>query len=182
MLGIFGIFFFFRRLILKFDNENVDLVFKNVFKEVNKESSNIDESYRISSLRCLSDLLQFSSSNFRDSDFELYWTSVIERFFQKNFEILAEIEKAVEERRKQDNEEDENNSKQAALEQIKKIKLSDESQSGDNGDEAEDKFDSPVKITCLETFGKCWPYSDDIQGKFFLKQNKKNFILNKVFF
>lgn len=50
------------------------------------------------------------------------------------------------------------------MEQIKRIKLSDESQSNGDDDEAEDKFESPLKITCLETFGKCWPYSDDIQG------------------
>lgn len=153
---------------MKFDNENVDLIFKNVFKEANKDSSNIDEAYRISSLRCLSDLLQFSSSNFKDSDFELYWSSFIERFFQKNFEILGEIEKAIEERRKQELEDDSDN-RQAALEQIKRIKLTDESQSGANDDEDGDKFDSPLKITCLETFGKCWPYSDDIQGSITFK-------------
>ena len=149
---------------MKFDNENVDLIFKNVFKEVNKDSSNIDQSYKISSLRCLSDLLQFSSSHFKDSDFELYWSSFIERFFQKNFQILAEIEKAIEERRKNEHEGDDSEIRQAALEQIKRIKLSDESQSNGDDDEAEDKFESPLKITCLETFGKCWPYSDDIQG------------------
>ena len=138
----------------------MDLIFKNVFKEVNKESSNIDEAYRISTLRCVSDLLQFSSNNFRDSDFELYWSTVLEKHFKKAFEHFEEIEKIAEQRKLNAGE---SVDQERQLSEIKKIKLTDESESEKEA-ENEDRIDSPARITCLETFGKCWPHSIDIQG------------------
>lgn len=50
------------RLILKIENPLIDELIKSIFKEANKQ---VETAYKVCALRCLSDLVQFSTSHFK---------------------------------------------------------------------------------------------------------------------
>ena len=176
-------------------NEQVTNLIKNIFKEANKQSSNVDDNYKICALRCLADAMQFSSNHFNDADFELYWTSFIEKYFEESIQKLNEIELKKQQQlqeQEQKNAEQGGETKAAAIEtdtsdtinpttsdtesseQIKKLKLNDdEKEKGkenkqiakDADDEANNSLHNNLRTVCLETFGKCWPHSNELQGR-----------------
>jgi hypothetical protein len=147
---------------LKPENEQVLSLIKNVFKEASKKSANVDINYKITSMRCLSDLMQYSASNSLDSDFELYWTMFVEKYFEQDFLNL----KNAEELKVEINAEAmqlENNitDNDRPIEEIKKLKLS---ETKSNDDEENEELFNKLKLIILETIGKCWPYTMEMQG------------------
>ena len=68
-------------MVLNVENQNIDEIMKQIFKEANKQGSNVETSYKVCAMRCLSDLVQFSSNNFKDTYFEQYWSMFILKFF-----------------------------------------------------------------------------------------------------
>lgn len=168
--------FFLDRLILKIENELLINLIKNVFKEASKQSSNINLNYKIHTLRCLADILQFSSTNSIDNDFETYWSLFIESYFKQNIENLKQLEEEIrikkfekqEEINKEQQNEDEKmqDNNENANDGAKKVKLSNENnvKNEDNDENSDDTF-SNVRLICLESMGKCWPYTTEMQGK-----------------
>jgi hypothetical protein len=63
------------KLLLKFENALVEKLAGCVFKEASKQSAGIEVAYRVCALRCLTDVVQFSSVHFVDSHFEQYWST-----------------------------------------------------------------------------------------------------------
>jgi hypothetical protein len=51
-----------KRLVLKIENPQIEELMKGLFKEANKQ---VETPYKVCALRCLSDIIQFSSSNFK---------------------------------------------------------------------------------------------------------------------
>ena len=151
-------------MILKPENDKVISLIKNVFKEANKQSTNIETSYKITSLRCLSDILQYSASNSLDSDFDLFWSMFVEKYFIQELTDL----KDAEEKKKQESEIKESseiNDENKPIEEIKKLKLSESNKSNDSEiDEASQELNDNYKFTILATIGKSWPYSNEMQG------------------
>lgn len=159
------------KLLLNFDNEQVSLMFKNVFKEASKDTDTI---YKVASLRCLSDLLEFSSSQFRDDDFDQFWTLFIQKHFKIDFEMFNEIESKLIEGKylmENCNENEKTNIMCELIDKVKEIKLKNDKSTKENENSLDIQNDQMdiIKITCLETLGKAWPYTTDMQEKYFNK-------------
>lgn len=135
-----------------------------MFKEANKQTS--DMAYRTSSLRCLTDLVHFSSYQFKDSVFEDYWTGFVLKYFAADLESIEAREKRhAEMLRAKFEEKDESmeQSKEAAA-----VKASGEdkemTEEKSEEDKENEKVNSSLKLIVLETIGKCFSYSTEIQG------------------
>lgn len=154
------------KLKINFENKLVDDIINGVFKEANKQSGNIDSNYRSCSLSCLGDLVQFSSTHFKNNYFEMYWQDFVVKYFQDDIDLLTKKEcQRVEQQR----------------ESFKKKFLGiDEMQTESNPNEKietkneeemeEDKeleiINSNLKLVIIESIGKCWPYCSDIQENY----------------
>jgi hypothetical protein len=151
------------KLILKAENEQVLLLIKNIFKEASKQGTNVDPNYKLTSLRCLSDILEYSASNSLDSDFDLYWTTFVEKYFEQDFINLKESEefKKKAESGEDEQKSDETKEEDRPIEEIKKLKLSETPETIDEA--AKELFDN-FKFIILGTIGKCLPYTVEIQG------------------
>ncbi|RNA28279.1 proteasome-associated ECM29 -like protein, partial [Brachionus plicatilis] len=159
------------KLKLNFENKFVDDLVNSVFKEANKQGSSIDLNYRLSALRCLGDLVQFSSTHFKDVHFENYWNNFILRYFNEDLEQLIVKEKKRVELQKE-------------LFKKKILSISEESEAmvGDKNDERKNKDENEEdkesaaanmnrKLVLLESVGKCWPYGTEIQEKYLYQIN-----------
>jgi hypothetical protein len=179
----------FQRLKLKVENPLVEEIVNAMFKEAGKQSSNIDITYRQCSLRCLADLIQFTSSQFKDSFFELYWSSVFVMYFEQDlaslvrkdqlrFEQQIEAFKRKNKRKANDMEtetvEDQTKNEQSEEMQVEAEKVEEKTQqkeeevkkADEKTDEEKEKeaTNSALKLILMETIGKCWPFSWEIQG------------------
>ncbi|CAF0720691.1 unnamed protein product [Brachionus calyciflorus] len=162
------------KLKLNFDNSLVDEIITSVLKEANKQSGNIDNNYRICSLRCLGDLVQFSSTHFKDNYFENYWANFVLKYFKDD---LDELEKKEKLRCDQQRESFKKKvlgieDMQTEIENIEKMQTTESTKNEEKNDEEmlEDKeleeTNSSLKLVILESIGKCWPYGTDIQEKY----------------
>ncbi len=163
---------------LCFDNTALDELVKNVFKEVGKQSSSIDLNYKLCSLRCLADLVQFSSTQSNETYFEKFWSSILELYFSNELEnlILKENkrhENLIEQIRNKNNvtdvemKETKNDSSeiQENNEAATKKKSKKETEVENREEEEEEqKKGEAIKLVILESIGKCWSYNSDIQG------------------
>ena len=154
-------------MILKFENTLIEEIIKCIFKEANKQSANIELGYRVCSLRCLSDLVQFSSAHFKDAYFEQYWSTFFVVYFEDN---LKEISLKESQRFKQQLEslnpksiQDSENIVEESVSQQEADVVMKEPAPEDNAEE-ENAALASLKRVCLETIGKCWPYSTELQG------------------
>jgi proteasome component ECM29 len=167
------------KLKLSFDNDLIESLIKNMFKEASKQSSNVDINYRVASLRCLSDLIQFSSSHFKDAFFQQYWSLFMKKYFENDLEELMIKER---QRREQLEEQlkkkmniidedveliniDDENVKDNNEQSNKKSKKNDDDKDDDDDDDEEGQILDKLKLLSLETIGKCWPYTPEIQSK-----------------
>jgi hypothetical protein len=155
------------RLILSNDNELVINVKKHIFKEASKDNSNIDITYKTCALRCLADILEYSSSKFFDKDFESYWTLFIEKYFENDlekFKELNDVEKS--EMTVETSDALVDGGQKDSVEEIKKLKLSESKPvKPDDEDDNDSELFEKLRLICLETFGKSWPHNSDMQGK-----------------
>ncbi len=182
---------------LNFENELVDQILKAVFKEASKQGDNIELSYRIYSVMCLSDLLQFSSAHFKEAYFEQYWSMFVLKIFQTELESLSQKEMLRREqqleffksRLKNDQEMDHESVKtnKDDKEDIDKMSVDESAANSEKSNvekaNAEEKMDDDqkevnlnLKIIVLVSLGKSWSFSSDIQGSFILL---KQLILNQ---
>jgi len=170
-----------KRLKLSFQNSVLDDLIRNVFKEVNKQSSSIDTTYKIFSLRCLADLVQFGSTQSKEVYFEQFWSTILENYFSIELENLT-----LKENKRQENliqqiknkhkvgdvemketQEDnvvemvENNEVTAKKRAIKENEANNREE-----DEEEEQKNEAIKLVILENIGKCWSYNSDMQGSF----------------
>ena len=152
-------------MILKFENTLIEEIIKCIYKEANKQSVNIELGYRVCALRCLSDLVQFSSAHFKDTYFEQYWSTFFAVYFEDN---LKEISLKESQRFKQQLEslnpksiQDSENIVEESVQQEADVVMK-ESTPEDNAEES--VAAASLKRVCLETIGKCWPYSTELQG------------------
>ena len=130
-----------------------------MFKEAGKQNTSVETNYKLTSLRCLSDLLEYSASNSLDSDFDFYWTNFVDKYFEQDFINLKESEEELK-RKSVEAEEEKKKEDDRPVEEIKKLKLS-ETEAMD--DETKELFDN-FKFTILSTLGKCLPFTAEIQG------------------
>lgn len=151
----------FSRLVLNIENQLVSELIKCVFKEASKSTS--DSVYKTSSLRCLTDLIQFSTSQLKDSFFEDYWTSFVLKFFDKDLDTLRTKETRQTEILKAKLEGREEPVQEA---QASQGNDTDKQKTEENQDvEMEEKeAEESTKLIILETIGKCWSYSSELQG------------------
>lgn len=166
-------------MVLNVENPNIDEIMKQIFKEANKQGSNIETSYKVCAMRCLSDLVQFSSNHFKDTYFEQYWLMFILKFFEQDLieikrkEILRyeqQIENLKAKNQFQEQEtESESDRKMDESELV--VGTKDEKMEIDKEEEEKNTI---LKLVCLETIGKCWSYATDIQGNKLLN----NFTIN----
>lgn len=140
-----------------------------MFKEASKQSTNIETNYKLTSLRCLSDVLQYCASSSLDSDFDTYWSTFVEKYFEQDFTSLKEFEELKSQQQQQQQINSTTEEQQQAVvvadddkpvEEIKKLKLSETK----DIDEAEQELADNFKFTILATIGKCMPYTPEIQG------------------
>ena len=140
----------------------IEELIKSVFREANKQSSNIELVYRLCALRCLSDAVQFSSSHFKDNYFEQFWSNFVNKNFEENMEALKKKE---------------TNRFQILIDQFEgknektKEEKVDDKKEENVINEVEDDLEevakkSEIKNVCLEIIGKCWPYSSESQEKY----------------
>lgn len=153
---------------LSFDNSTLvsDLI-KSVFREASKKASSGDSAYKTSSLRCLTDLVHFSSSQLREAIFEDYWTSFVLNSFEKELDALRSKESRVRETLKaklegRDETVQQPKSETAGEEAKTDSKKPDDAEMEEEG---ENEIHESSRIIILETMGKCWPYSSELQGK-----------------
>ena len=128
-------------------------------------------------LRCLTDLIQFSSVHCVDANFEQYWTAFFQVYFQEDLETIKQIE---DQRYQQQLEHLVNQTKETSIsdDTPKKLKTDEdvemvqetvkntiESKKEDSDEEVEkDLALDKLRLVCLETIGKCWPFGGEIQG------------------
>ena len=173
---------------MSFTNPLVEELYKSIFKEASKQG--VDLAYKSCALRCLSDLVQFSSSQFKDAYFEQYWSNFVLKLFETDLEELFENEKIQREQlidqlanRDRAYTQETGNPDASSIEEDILKKPCDEnlvresrsserkkekSSSNQDKDEEENAKTSALKLICLETLGKCWPSSADTQGKQYL--------------
>jgi len=169
------------KLKLNFENPLVEEIIKSVFKEANKSGSNIDISYKLGSLRCLADLVEFSSCHFKDNLFEDYWQGFIKTNFSEDFESLVNKEKKYMEKRKMQLNQmeivetdepkvEENDQEMKDMDQTKEEQNANKTTitNEEERNEEEDTNNFNIRLNLLSTIGKCWSYSSDIQGEFFI--------------
>lgn len=154
------------KLKLNFDNKLVDEMVNCVFKEANKQSSNIDLNYRQSAIRCLGDMVQFSSTHFRDVYFENYWNNFILKFFDDNLQQLIEKDKKRIELQKYLFKK-----KYLSITEENEVLVEEKIDEKKNEDQSEEDKESEIsnmslKLALLESVGRCWPYGADIQEKY----------------
>ncbi len=151
------------------DDELVVDIKKKVFKEASKQSSNIDSAYKTCALRCLADILEYSSSKFVDKDFESYWVLFIEKYFENDLEKLDTVcrSKEIETMEVEVNATAvQTDGQTEPAEDIKKLKLTeDKSVKKDDDDDEESELSNTLRLICLETLGKSWPHNTDMQGR-----------------
>jgi hypothetical protein len=170
---------FKKRLKLNFENELVDEIIKSVFKEANKQGSNIDLSYRIYSIMCLSDLLQFCSSQFKEAYFEQYWPMFVLKIFQNDLDTLNQKENQRQEQQieyfknkliNKNNEVDmleqpsteekeikeENDDKMSIESETKPVKM--------DQDEEKEEVNINLRVIVLHSLGKSWSFCSETQG------------------
>lgn len=145
-------------MALNFENPLVSEVIKCVFKEAGKSSS--DSVYKTASLRCLTDLVQFSTSQLKDSFFEDYWTSFVLKSFEKELEALRAKEVRQREILKAKLEEREDE----PLQEEAKTSESSKQKEDEDVEMEEKETEKSTRIIILETMGKCWSYSLELQG------------------
>lgn len=136
-----------------------------MFKEANKQTS--DMAYRTSSLRCLTDLVHFSSYQFKDSVFEDYWTGFVLKYFAADLESIEAREKRhAEMLRAKFEEKDESTeeSKEAAVVKAAGEGDRETTEEKSEEDKENERVNSSLKLIVLETIGKCFSYSTEIQG------------------
>ena len=189
------------RLKLSFENPLLDELIKNIFKEASKQSASIDLNYKTCSLRCLADLVQFSSMHFKDAYFEQFWSSVLENYFGKEVEELISKEKTrydylveqyknknkIDDPKTETKETSETNATEVNKEvdevSNKKAKSKKETDADlDEDDEEARKNGEAIKLIILESVGKCWSYSSDIQGFYTRTFIISNFCVEVIFF
>lgn len=166
------------KLKLSFENPLTDEIIKNIFKEANKQSDNIELNYRVCSLRCLADLVQFGSTHAKDSYFEQYFL-IVKKYFEAEFEEVVKKEKVYHDQlveqfknknRKETGEleakrEKKDDAEMMEVQPVEKQEKDDKAKvEKDENDEEEEKKNEAIKLIILETIGKCWPYSTEIQG------------------
>jgi len=156
-------------MVLNIENPNIDEIMKQIFKEANKQGSNIETAYKVCAMRCLSDLVQFSSNHFKDTYFEQYWSMFILKYFEQD---LIEIKKKETQKYEQQIE---NLKIKNQMQRETEIESDDNKNMGSESeliteaenmeiDKEEEEKNSILKLVCLETIGKCWSYATDIQG------------------
>jgi predicted lipase len=146
-------------------------------------------------LRCLADVIQFCSSQFKDQYFEQYWSFFIQKNFQEDLESLLKREQQRLEHqisvfkiknnkinRTESNEiamhdndsnqmhvdEGDSNTKENETEKTIDQESKQEKQHEKSEEEKEqDAINAQIKLILLETIGKCWPLNSEIQGKLF---------------
>lgn len=160
---------------MSFENPLTVEIITSVFKEANKQSS--DAAYRTSSLRCLTDLVHFSTSEFKDSFFEDYWSQFVLKYFESDVAALwARETRHAETLRARFEDEKENGDEKKKDERVEASK-----EDGDEDKEA-GLVNSSMKLIVLETLGKCWPYSTEIQGCFIFITSFNKFTCISYFF
>ena len=150
----------------------------NVFKEVNKQSSSIDINYKSYSLRCLADLVQFSSTHAKEVYFAEFWNVLLENYFKQDLESLITREKTRHENLVQQlkdknigqnvdmKEESENlpENQDANESASKKNKTKQDNEEDEEDTREEEKRNEAIKLIILESVGKCWSYKENVQG------------------
>ena len=107
-----------------------------------------------------------------DNYFEQYWETFVQKLFEEDWITILKKEK----QRYQQQFENLKLKKQSESEmQVEKAVESQENLTVHEPesepekmetDKEEDEKNSILKLVCLETIGKCWPYSTEIQGRF----------------
>lgn len=135
-----------------------------MFKEANKQTS--DMAYRTSSLRCLTDLVHFSSYQFKDSVFEDYWTGFVLKYFAVDLESIEAREKRHGEMLRAKFEEKDESTEETKETAVKASGEGDREKTEEKSEEEKEneKVNSSLKLIVLETIGKCFSYSTEIQG------------------
>lgn len=159
-----------------------------MFKEANKQSSNIDITYKTHSLRCLADLVQFSSTHFKETYFESFWQSFVKKYFDAELEVFTKKEKLRQSQqfhqfKEMNNIADEKESPgETATEDVEMETETKESKESNEDKEEKKEAENEemvIKLILLETIGRCWPFSTESQGEFlismFLNSFKYNF-------
>lgn len=170
---------------LNFENELVDEIIKSVFKEANKQGSNIDLSYRIYSVMCLSDLLQFCSAQFKETYFEQYWSMFVLKIFQSELDALNQRENQRQEQqieyfKNKLNKNDEinmeeqqlNDKKEPSEENDDKMSIESETKTANKAnseekmdqDEEKEEVNINYRVIVLVSLGKSWSFCSDMQG------------------
>jgi hypothetical protein len=193
-----------------------------MFREAGKQSANIDLAYRQCSLRCLSDLVQFTSAKFKDVYFETYWSTVFLKYFDQDLAALhtkdqQRLEQQIEQfKSKNRRKGDEMVVDNAVVEDTEMLQGDDDKAenvdseskmqvNGGSGDDdktnneseakktvVDEKTDeekeqeaanAELKLILLETIGKCWPFSWEIQGILIIMfYNVTTLLINHYFF
>ncbi len=160
----------------------VDETIKSVFKEANKQ---VDLSYRIYSIMCLSDLLQYCSAQFKETYFEQYWSMFVLKIFQSELDKLKQKENQRQEQQMEYfkyklNKKDEIDMVEKTSAEEKEIleenddKMSIESESKtENKPNIEEKMDQEeekeevninLRVIVLVSLGKSWSFCSEMQG------------------
>lgn len=157
------------KLKLKFENSLVEEIINAVFKEASKQSSNIYVTYKTCSLRCLADMVQFSSAHFKDSYFEQYWTNFVLKYFDREFgELLIKEKQRVDQQFdlfKKKILKEEIQEQAMDIEQKEDVKNEENMEEEETDKEAEE-LNATIKHIILESLGKCWPFGSDIQERY----------------
>lgn len=166
---------------MTFDNDAyLDELGKSLFKEANKQGS-ADTSYKIASLRCLSDFLQLSANHLKDVYFEEYWSNILLKYFQETLDNLNKKELARElqqfelfKGKQNETQSDEaeksdepmsDDSEQVQEQHTEQPATEDKNKKDDDEkDEELEELNSKIKSIILETIGKCWTYNNELQG------------------
>ena len=92
--------------------------------------------------------LLFNFYAYTDEYFEQYWSNFIQKLFDEDINLLAKKEK------------------QRNLQRIENLKRKNQAEADKEDPKVEPKEEekSVIKFVLLETVGKCWPYSTEIQG------------------
>lgn len=155
------------KLKLNFENKLVDDIINSVFKEANKQSGNIDLNYRTCSLNCLGDLVQFSSTHFKENYFENYWQEFVLKYFQSDIDALIKKELQRVEQQKELFKIKVLGVEVMQSETNEKIELTETNKDEEMEEDKElETINSSLKLVILESIGKCWPYCSDIQEKY----------------
>ena len=157
--------FSYGRLKLSFDNPLVDELIRGLFKEASKQSSNIELTYKLSAVACLSDALTFASAHFKDAYFEQYWSEFVIRMLDGELATVRQREQT----------------RQSLQLELFKSRFQIDAQvpaesAGQNQKEEENKDDGEkeeavvynvnLKLIVLISLGKAWSFGSDIQGIF----------------